>query len=338
MSRSTEPVHLHIDNASALGDVFDISRERFDAAAARHPQTAKKLHVTFGRDGEGFAQAMRSAHVLFGWNFERNNLAAAAPQLQWVQVQGAGINHLLPLDWLPAGVTLTNSSGAHGARASEYLIMAVLALNSGLPAMMTAQRERRWSQINTSAIGGKTLLIFGVGAIGGSLASEAKKFDLNVLGIRRSGKAHPDVDQMHTPDKLHTLLPEADFIAVTAPQTPHTEQVFGRVEFALCKPGVGFISYSRSRLVDYEAMRERLCADQMSAVVDVFDVEPLESSSALWHTPNLIITPHSSSNDPAQHASRSLDLLFENLARFLNGEPLINVIDPVNTNGCTAFD
>ncbi len=329
MISRAEPLHLHIDNSTALGSVFDITRERFDAAAARHPQIAEQLHVTFGQDGEGFDAAMKSASVLFGWNFERGNLVETAPQLRWVQIQGAGINHLLPLDWLPKGVTLTNSSGAHGHRASEYLIMAVLALNSGLPAMMTAQRERRWAQINTSAIGGKTLLIFGVGAVGGSLANEAKKFDLKVIGVRKSGKPHPDVDEMHTPDKLRALLPGADFIAITAPQTPDTERAFGRSEFALCKEGAGLISYSRSRLVDYEAMCERLNKNKMSAVVDVFDVEPLESTSVLWHTPNLIVTPHSSSNDPIQHAERSLDLLFDNLSRFLNNEPLMNMIDPV---------
>ena len=152
---------------------------------------------------------------------------------------------------------------------------------------------------------------------------------MRVLGIRRSGEAHPDVDEMHTPDHLHALLPRADIIAVTAPHTPETQHVFGKCEFDLMKDGAGFISYSRSRLVDYAAMREQLQNDRLSAIVDVFDEEPLPSSSPLWHTPNLILTPHSSSNDPEQHAARSLDLLFENLARFLNQEPLENIVDPV---------
>lgn len=329
MSADTQCLHLHIDNSSALGEIFEITQARFDAAAARHAETAAKLSVTFGQDGAGFEDAMQSAEVLFAWNFDRDDLARRAPCLRLIQIQGAGINHLLPLDWIPPEVTLTNSSGAHGSRASEYLIMAVLALNCALPSMVSAQRERRWEQIHNSGIRGKTLLIYGVGAVGGSLATQARNFGLRVIGVRRSGDTHPDVDEMYEPDHLHELLPRADFIAVTAPHTSETEHVFGQREFALMKEGAGLVAYSRSKLVDYDAMCERLIANKLSAIVDVFDEEPLPQSSMLWHTPNLIITPHSSSNDPGQHALRSLDILFENLRRYQIGESPMNVVDPI---------
>ena len=269
-----------------------------------------------------------SAEALFGWDFERDNLAELAPRLRWINLQGAGVNHLLPLDWMPPGVTLTNSRGAHGKRASEYLIMSILALNGGLPQMVTNQRECRWRQINNSAIGGKTLLIFGVGHVGGDTATAAKYFGLRVLGVRRTGAAHDDVDEMYRPEDLHALLPRADFVLIAAPHTPQTDHVIGRREFGLMKEGAGFIIYSRSRLVDYEALGEALVAGRISAVVDVFDEEPLPSSSPLWTMPNLIITPHSSSNDPVNHARRSLDLLFENLGRYLEGRELRNIVDP----------
>lgn len=326
---NSDQLHLHIDNSSALGDVFEITAKRFAAAAQRHAEIATKLHVTFSTDGDGLEAALASAEVLFAWNFARDRLAEIAPKLRWIQIQGAGVNHLLPLDWVPPDLVVTNTSGAHGFRASEYLIMSALALNSGLPGMMTAQREKRWEQKETSSIRGKTVLIFGVGAVGGSFAAEAQQFGMRVLGIRRTGEAHPDVDEMHTPDQLHALLPRADVIAVTAPLTPETQHVFGKREFDLMKSGAGFISYSRSRLVDYDAMCAQLQSNRISAIVDVFNEEPLPSASPLWHTPNLILTPHSSSNDPEQHAARSLDLLFENLSRFLNQERLENIIDPV---------
>lgn len=329
MPADTQRLHLHIDNSTALGEIFEITRERFDAAAVHYPETAARLTVTFGQDGAGFEEAMRSAEALFAWKFTRDRLHKVAPNLRLIQIQGAGINHLLPLDWLPPDVVLTNSSGAHGLRASEYLIMAILALNSALPAMVTAQRKSRWEPIHTSSIQGKTLLIYGVGAVGGGCATQARKFGLQVIGVRRSGAAHPDVDEMYTPDKLHELLPRADFVAITAPHTAQTERVFGRREFSLMKEGAGFVGYSRSKLVDYGAMCKRLSANKLSAVVDVFDEEPLPESSELWHVPNLIITPHSSSNDPERHALRSLDVLFENLGRYLNRENLINVVDPL---------
>ena len=326
-ANDSQCLHLHIDNASALGDVFEITQSRLDDALSRHPQIADKLRVTMASDGAGFAEAMQTAEALFAWTFPTNNLALNAPNLRLLQIQGAGINHLLPLDWVPDNVVLTNSSGAHGARASEYLMMAILALNNGIPAMMTAQRAHQWRPRNNTAIEGKTLLIYGVGAIGGSCATQAKKFGLQVLGIRRSADPHASVDEMHSPEKLHALIPRADFIIMCAPHTVDTDKVFGRAEFALMKEGAGFVSYSRAGLTDYEAMRDVLINDKISAVVDVFDEEPLPSTSPLWDTPNLMITPHSSSNDPLHHAPRSLDLLFANLERYLSGLALLNVVD-----------
>ncbi len=323
-----KPLHLHIENVSRLGDVFEVTPERLDAARDRHPDVASKLKVTVGRDGDIYADAMKTAEVLFGWQFEREALGRLAPALRLIQVQGAGINHLLPLDWLPPGVVLTNSSGAHGRRASEYLIMAVLALNNGLPHLVTSQQKSRWAPVTNTSIAGKTLLIFGVGHVGGDTARLAKVFGLRVLGVRRTGEPHGDVDEMYRPEDLPDLLPRADFIINTAPHTPSTNRVFGAAEFARMKDGAGFVNYSRAQLVDYEALRAELDSGRISAVVDVFDEEPLPSASPLWQTPNLIITPHCSSNDPVNHAPRSLDLLFENIGRLLRDEPLENVVDP----------
>lgn len=320
-------LHLHIENCSRLGEVFEITPARLEEALARHPEIARKVRITTGRDGEGFDDALASAEALFGWDFERSNLAERAPRLRWIQLQGAGVNHLLPFDWVPPGVAVTNCRGAHGKRACEYLIMAILALNNGLPEMATHQRQGLWRPIFNSSIEGKTLLIFGVGHVGGDTATAAKRFGLKVLGVRRSGAPHPEVDEMYRPEALHALLPRADFVLIAAPHTPSTDRIIGRREFDLMKPGAGFINYSRSRLVDYEALREALDAGRISAIVDVFDEEPLPSSSPLWRTPNLIVTPHSSSNDPVHHAQRSLDLLFENLGRFLDGRDLENVVD-----------
>ena len=319
--------NLHIENESSLGDVFEITQSRLDEALARHPDIATQVRVTIGYDGIGFSESIADADALFGWDFERSDLAAMAPRLRWIQLQGAGVNHLLPLDWIPQNVTLTNSRGVHGKRACEYLMMAILALNNGLPSMVTSQRERRWQQVHNSVIEGKTLLIFGTGHIGSDVAAIAKYFGLYIIGIRRTGEPCENVDEMHRPEVLHELLPRADFILITAPHTPSTNRIIDRKAFALMKQGAGLIHYSRSRLLDYEALREALEAGSINAFVDVFDEEPLPESSPLWHTPNLIITPHSSSNDPVNHAARSLDLLFDNTRRFLKGESLQNVVD-----------
>lgn len=328
MFATTQKFHLYIENTPALGPVFEITDSRVSDALQKYPALADKVSITIGGAGCLLDESIAKANVLFGWDFDRDLVSRRGQHLHWIQLQGAGVNHLLPLDWVPEGVPVANSRGAHGKRASEYLMMSLLALNNGLPAMVTNQSRHRWLPIHSEVITGKTLLIVGVGHIGGDLAERAKQFGLHTLGIRRTAKAHPFIDEMFSPDVLADLLPEADFVVVTAPQTRATEKILGKREFSVMKPGAGLVLYSRAGLVDYDALRQSLSNGHISAVVDVFEEEPLPETSPLWDTPNLIITPHSSSNDPVNHARRSLELLFENVSRYMAGTGLLNIVNP----------
>jgi phosphoglycerate dehydrogenase-like enzyme len=119
-------------------------------------------------------------------------------------------------------------------------------------------------------------------------------------------------------------LPRADFVLVSAPHTDASHHMIGARELALLKPGAGLVNYSRANLVDYDALRVKLAAGEMSAVLDVFDPEPLPESSPLWRTPNVIITPHCSSDDRNEYTPRTLDLVLRNVQRFMEGRPLVN--------------
>jgi glyoxylate/hydroxypyruvate reductase len=318
------PVHLHIDNLSSLGGVFEVTEERIRDALVRHPDLADRLRITVSTDGVGLEAQLNTAEVLFVWDFDRSNLKSRAPKLKWIHVHGAGVSHLAPFDWLPSDVALTNSRGVHGQRAAEYVLMALLMLNNRLPEMVTNQRVAQWQQLFNSEISGKTVLIVGVGSIGGSVAEWAKRLGLRVLGIRRTGKRHRHVDEMHRPDALSDLMPRADFVIVTAPQTAQTRHLIGARELDLMKPSAGLVVYSRAGLVDYEALRAKLARHEISAILDVFDPEPLPSTSPLWQTPNLIITPHCSSDDPDAYTPKTLDLLMRNMRRFIEGKTLLN--------------
>jgi phosphoglycerate dehydrogenase-like enzyme len=320
------PLHLHIENNRALGPVFEATSDRVAAARAAHPAFAD-LHITVGYDGDIFGREMQTADVLMGWRFDKD-IAGRAPKLRWVHAHGAGVNHLMPLDWLPRGAVLTNSRGVHGEKADEYTLMALLMLNNRLPESATHQRNARWEQVFSSSIIGKTVLIIGVGHIGGGAAKWAQALGMHVVGIRRSGEPHPHVHEMHTPDALRGLLHRADFVLMTTPSTAATRHLIGRDELAMMKDGAGLVNYSRADLVDYEALGEELKRGRLSAVLDVFDPEPLPSSSPLWGLPNLIITPHCSSDDAEQYTPKTLDLVFRNLARLRDGVPLLNVVDP----------
>jgi phosphoglycerate dehydrogenase-like enzyme len=322
--KGTGPIHMHVDNVSALGPVFQVTWERVAEALARRPGLGDKVRVTIGTDGRGFEKEIRTANVLFGWHFDRSNLALRAPNLRWIHIHGAGVGHMMPLDWLPRGAVLTNSRGVHGPKADEYTAMALLMLNNGLPRMVTNQRASRWEQFFNTGISGKTVLILGVGHVGGGAARWARRFGLYVIGIRRSGKSHRSVDEMHTPDALRSLLPRADFVLVTAPHTKNTHHIIGARELELMKPGAGLVNYSRANLVDYTALAETLKTGKIMAILDVFEQEPLPSDSLLWHTPNLIITPHCSSDDREAYTPRTLDLVFRNMERFIAGNTLVN--------------
>ena len=327
-SEMTSKIHFHIDNHLPLGPVFQVTPLRLNAALKRHPGIAKKLRITMSSNGKGIDQHLKTADALFVWKVNRKNFAERAPRLRWVQAPGAGINHLLPLDWLPKSAVLTNNSGVHVERASEYGIMAILMLNNRLPEIITNQRQARWDQLFNNRIAGKTLLVVGVGNVGGGIAKWAKKFGLRVIGTRRTGKPHRHVDRMYHPRELGRVLPQADFVLVTAPSTPDTRHLIGRKELDLMKKSTGIVCYSRADIIDYEALRKKLEKRQLSAIIDVFDPEPLPKSSPLWKTPNLIITPHCSSDDTEFYTPATLDLTFRNMERFIVGKPLLNRIDP----------
>lgn len=319
-------VHLHIDNDSQLGEVFEVTPTRLAEALKRHPAVAARLDITMEADGHRFDEHIRTADVLFGWRFDRRNLGQRAPRLRWIHAPGAGINHFIPFDWLPKNTVFTNNRGIHGARAHEYAIMAILMLNNRLPEMMTNQRQGKWEQLFNSGIESKTLLVIGVGSVGSGIAMWAKRFGMYVIGVRRTGRPRRSVDEMHTPDALRQLLPRADFVVVATPATSRTKHLLGRKEIAALKTGAGLLNYSRAALVDYDALRERLERREVSAILDVFDPEPLPADSPLWQTPNLIITPHSSSDDTERYTPKTLDLLFQQMERFMAGRKLANIV------------
>ncbi len=321
-------INLHIENDSSLGEVFEVTPGRMESAFGRFPDVAGRVDYTIGYDCETFEERIATADALVCWTIDTKNLARRAPRLRWIHATGAGVEHFAPFDWLPEGTTFTNNVGIHGDRANEYAIMSVLMLNNRLPEMFTNQRAGRWEQTFNTGIAGKTLLVVGVGNVGGGVATWAKRFGMSVLGVRRTREAHPAVDEMHGPDAIPDLIPRADYIIVCAPATAHTRHLLGRGEIAAMRPGTGIVSYSRATVIDYEALRERCERREVSAILDVFDPEPLPADSPLWHTPNVIITPHCSSDDTDVYIPKTLNHVFSNMRRFLAGEPLENRVDP----------
>ena len=332
-------IKLHIKNNHAGPDtfpstpesepVFTISREKYDVAAQKYPDLAERLDVLVDWDTDQFYESMKTAEVLLTWNLPTENLADVAPRLKWIHIIGAGVEHLCPMDWVPAGVTVTNNKGAHADKAGEFALMAVLMLHNKMPAVLTNQRNNHWSSLFSTPIEGKTVGLIGVGSIGGGAAKQLSKLPVHIIGVTRHGKPHEHVHEMVAMDQLDEVLPKMDYIFMSTPSTPETNGLFGRDRLQSLKPGVGIVNVGRSSIMDYSALCELLESGHVSgAVIDVFDDEPLPSESPLWQAPNFVVTPHISADDGDNYVPITLDLFFENMRRYQAGEELLNVVRP----------
>jgi glyoxylate/hydroxypyruvate reductase len=324
-SRPLRELRVHLVNTPDLAAYsFEPRRLRsqLTRALGRVPVT-----ITVGHDRTDVPGPMRAAHVVVGFDIPTRRVGELA-DLRWIHMVSAGVNHLLPLDWLPPGVVLTNSSGVHSELAGEYAAWAVLALNFRLPAHASNQRRGHWDQAFNSPVGGKTVVLVGLGAIGGAAAHHLRRLGLTVLGVRRSGRPHPGAHRVYRPGALPRLLPKTDFVVVTAPLTPETRHLIGAKELDLLRPRAGLVNMSRAALVDYEALARRLEAGTLAgAIIDVAQPEPLPPDSPLWRTPNLLITPHISS-DPLDYVERMARIVVDNARRLVAGRPLRNRVDP----------
>lgn len=309
--------------------VFTITQARFDTALAEFPDITGRLDVSIDWDTDSFASSMKDAEVLLTWNLPTENLGTIAPNLKWIHCIGAGVEHLLPMDWLPAGVTLTNNKGVHGAKAGEFGLMSVLMLHSHMPAIVTNQRNVVYDSLYASPIAGKTLVVVGTGSLGGSVAKKVQQLGVHVIGVNRHGKPVDGCDEVVTTDQLDAVLPRADYVLMATPDTPETRGLFDRRRLDLMKPGASVINIGREAIMDYDALCDKLDEGSLhGAILDVFDPEPIAADSRLWTTKNLIITPHVSADDGDAYVPMTLDLFFQNMALYLSGQSLLNPIQP----------
>lgn len=323
------PLRILVENESGLGPVFEIDPRRFEDAKARHPDVAPHISAVFSTDCARFADTIGQADVLIGWIFPHRELARLASRLRWVHLTGAGINHMAPFDWGPPGLIITNNRGVHAPKAEEFGALAALMIVNRMPRLISRQWDKHWELDYAGSIEGKTAGIVGVGNMGGAVAAACKRLGMKVVGLRRSGAPHPHVDRMLGPDGLKALLAASDVVFVCTPLTDRTRALIGAAELASMKPGAGIVNIARGAIIDNDALRAALASGHVSgAILDVFEPEPLPADSPLWGVPNLLITPHCSSDDAEQYVPRTLDLIFENLRRLIAGKPLTAVVDP----------
>ena len=286
---------------------------------------------------ENALEALREARIVVGaWTrplqklvAEHGGLAQVAPRLEWIQLTSAGADHVDLAALHAHGVTLTTAQGVQARPIAEFVIASILAWAKDVPSLVRRQQSRTWSRDTLLEVTGRTVGILGFGNIGLEVATLARALGLRVLAAVRS---EPSTEQLARADEvlpwsdLDALLARSDYVVLALPLTAETSALIGDVRLARMMRTSVVINVGRGGIVDEDALVRALRAGTLrGASLDVFATEPLPQDSPLWELDNVIVSPHVAAGTD-RYDARVVELFAENLAAFLDGRPLRNVL------------
>jgi len=336
--KNNKKIKIHVKNnhwaagsfpTDAEGEkVFTIKKSHFEKAFEKFPEIREKVEIFIDWDEDNFNSSMSNSEILLTWNFPKSNLKKVSPNLKWIHCISAGVEHLLPLDWMYEGLILTKNSGVHSKKAGEYGLMSVLMLHNHIPKIVSNQKNKKFVSLFSTPIAGKTIVVVGTGSLGGAMIRLLAPLGPKIIGINRKGRTVDGCSKVITVDKIDSVLPEADILYLAMPDTPETKNLISCKRLNLLKPSCGIVNIGRQSAMDYDALCEKLRTNKIAgAILDVFTPEPIETNSKLWQIPNLIITPHVSADDGESYVRLTLDLFIKNLQLFISNKKLVNQID-----------
>ena len=258
-----------------------------------------------------------------------NNHIGQNKHLKWIMQMSAGIEKL-PLKAIEEkGIMLTNVRGIHKIPMAEYTLGTMLQWVKQTRVLLENEQGENWNrQIRMEELFEKTVLILGVGAIGGEIARLAKAFRMKTIGVNRSGRGVENIDELFRTEQMMEALPKADFIVSILPSTPETKHLLMEDHFVVMKNTAVFINIGRGNLVDEHVLLQALEKSEIAhAFLDVFEKEPLVKDHPFWKMKNVTVTPHLSSVTQ-NYLPRSFEIFKHNLYTYLNHTgDYINVID-----------
>jgi phosphoglycerate dehydrogenase-like enzyme len=287
--------------------------------------------LVFANTRETLEREKQDADVLLGFCFD---VTADMSNLTWVQSYFVGIDRCTDNELLLQGeVLLTNTKAVPGPGMAEHVMAMMLMLTHKMHVYYGQQLNSDWRRLENASsrvmeVGGKTMLVVGLGGIGTQVAQRAHGLGMRVIATRNTRRSGPEyVEYVGLADELMTLVKQADVVVNITPLTKATTGLFDRAFFKAMKPTAYFINIGRGRSVVTEDLMAALQhGDLAGAGLDVTDPEPLPKGHPLWTFPNVVITPHySAPSDRMLH--RLWTLVRENLRRYTAGEPMLNVVD-----------
>jgi phosphoglycerate dehydrogenase-like enzyme len=252
---------------------------------------------------------------------------SSMPRLRWVQALTAGVEGWLALPDLPAGLVLTCARGTHRESMPENIVGALFYVAKPYAAAVENQKLGRWVHSTAQPLTGKTLGILGLGAIGQDVARIASVLGMRVIGTRRRAEPVDGVAEVLPPERTARVLAESDYLVLLLPATPETDNLINAERLGMMKPSAWLLNFGRGHLIRDDDLVAAVKEKQIAgAMLDVFREEPLPASHPFWTTPGIIVLPHIGGPHPQR--DRIVARLFaDNLARFLDGKPLKEIVD-----------
>ena len=278
---------------------------------------------------EALIEEGKDADIFYGYCSE--DLFPHFPNIKWIQSSSAGMDrHMYPA-LRQSDVLLTNAAGLYGTHVADQAFALLLGLARGIHESVRNQDKHQWGGARTMPmieIDGVKIGIVGMGGIGMQMAKRAKGFDMHVIGVDAYRTDKPDnVDELLPMDQLSNVMSQVDVVMIACPLTEETRGLINKDNLSVMQPTAFFINVARGPIVNEPDLIEILQAGKIAAAgLDVTEVEPLQEDSPLWDLNNVIISPHSAGG--SQHRARRITEFFlDNLARYLKGEELKNVVN-----------
>lgn len=250
-----------------------------------------------------------------------------SPKIEWVQLRAAGVDKWVRSGEIDAERIFTGARGAYTGQVAEHAVALLYAAAKELRHYISVKTWRLEGPNEPRRLAGATLVLVGAGSIGQEIMRLVEPLGLNIIAVTRSGRPIPGASRSIASTELANVLPEADFVLLTAPGVDSNRNLIGRRELDLLQSHTWLINVGRGTLVDTEALTEALAAGKIGgAALDVVDPEPLPEGHPLWNEPRCLITPHRS-NPPSENRRTLLRHIAENVSRFANERPLLGVID-----------
>jgi phosphoglycerate dehydrogenase-like enzyme len=308
---------------------------------------ASQMRVVNAADDKAALADITDADAFFGKITPP--LLAAARHLRWVQSPTASLEHYLFPELIAHSCVLTNMRGLYGDVITDHVFGFITCFARNFHLYIRQQLEGRWQPIGGgpveqpfttgpatvspadrahSRLADNTLGVVGLGNIGEAIAARGAACGMRIVAVDpRRSDAPPGVEALWPPGRLADLLATSDFVVIAAPHTPQTAKMFRREQFRQMKRTAYLVNIGRGAIVDLADLTAALEAGEIAgAGLDVCEIEPLPPEHPLWRMKNVILTPHVAACTP-RIAERHLEKLLENVRRFANGQPLVNVVD-----------